>query len=288
MTTGPTTAAAVPRRAWTAPVMGMTASVHVRGPDLDGPRVTGAVEAAFAALRRADHVFSTYRQDSTLLRDRAGSRPCAADSADLDEVFSLCAEAMTRTQGFFDPAVRTPSGVVLDPTGLVKGWAVQRASGVLAELGEHDHYVAVAGDLSLAVHREDTAPWQVGISSPFDRDTLVTTTKVGTGAVATSGTGERGGHVRDPFTGRFATELASVTVLGPELVWADVYATAALARGLDALRWLPTLAEHEWFVVAADGCRWRSPGWTGPTGAARTPRTTSSQPITAPCSAAAR
>lgn len=251
----------IDQRAWHAEVMGMTASIHLRGPDLGGAEVAAAVELAFSSLRHADAVFSTFRADSDLLRVRSGALPAAEADPDLAEVLALCAAAMTRTEGWFDPMVSGLSGPVLDPTGLVKGWAVQRAGAVLAGLPGHDHYVAVAGDISLAVQRPDTPPWRVGVSATGSRTELVAVTERSNGGVATSGTGERGGHVRNPFTGRPASELASVTVIGPELLWADVYATAALARGLDALRWLPTLAGHEWFVVATDGRRWRSPGW---------------------------
>lgn len=256
------TQATVGQRAWHTDVMGMTASIHLRGPDLHGAEVAAAVEEAFAGLRRVDAVFSPYRAGSDLLRVRSGALAAADADPDLADVLALCAEAVTRTEGWFDPVVPGSSGPVLDPTGLVKGWAVQRAGTVLARLPEHDHYVAVAGDISLAVQRRDTPPWRVGITAPGSRTELVAVTGCSTGGVATSGNGEHGGHVRNPFTGRPATELASVTVVGPELLWADVHATAAVARGLDALRWLPTLVDHEWFVVAVDGRRWRSPGWT--------------------------
>ncbi len=74
-----------------------------------------------------------------------------------------------------------------------------------------------------------------------------------TGAVATSGTAARGTHILEPSTGRPATALRSVTVIGPGLMWADVYATAAFARGPRATGWLATLAEHVSLVVALDG-----------------------------------
>ena len=46
------------------------------------------------------------------------------------------------------------------------------------------------------------------------------------GAVATSGTAARGAHLYDPLTGTFVERTGSVTVVGPSLMWADVWATA--------------------------------------------------------------
>ncbi len=66
------------------------------------------------------------------------------------------------------------------------------------------------------------------------------------GAVATSGTAERGAHIWDPAAGRPATALAQVTVTGPDLALADGYATAAMAR--------PTAdAAHDWLDRLAAG-----------------------------------
>ncbi|WP_432824882.1 FAD:protein FMN transferase [Dactylosporangium sp. CA-092794] len=60
----------------------------------------------------------------------------------------------------------------------------------------------------------------------------------------------------DPHTGRPATALRSVTVVGPGLGRADAYATAAVAMGRAALRWLAELADRhgdESAVVTEDG-----------------------------------
>jgi thiamine biosynthesis lipoprotein len=73
------------------------------------------------------------------------------------------------------------------------------------------------------------------------------------GAVATSGTAARGEHIIDPVTGAAPGGLLSATVIGPELTWADVYATAAFVRGSDALAWLSGLAQHVAVVVTTDG-----------------------------------
>lgn len=82
------------------------------------------------------------------------------------------------------------------------------------------------------------------------------------GAVATSGTAERGAHVIDPFTGQPAEALASVTVVGHDLIRSDAYATAAIAMGDRARRWLQGCAGYEALAVAADGRGWWTSGYS--------------------------
>jgi FAD:protein FMN transferase len=65
--------------------------------------------------------------------------------------------------------------------------------------------------------------------------------EVSDGGVATSGRYERGDHVLDPLTGHAATTWMSITVAGPDLGFADAYATAAMALGNDGMDWLTTL-----------------------------------------------
>jgi thiamine biosynthesis lipoprotein len=81
------------------------------------------------------------------------------------------------------------------------------------------------------------------------------------GAVATSGTYERGPHVLNPFSREPATELISVTVVGPELISADAYATAAFAMGAAAPKWLEGLAGYESLVISPDGRGWSTQGF---------------------------
>lgn len=255
------------QRAWHADIMGMPISIRLRGDDVQSATIQSRVDKVFDLLRRVDSVFSTYRCDSELMRQRRGELPLRACDPMVREVFELCAEAATRTEGWFDPQTdtrdtrTTHGGRVLDPTGVVKGWAVQRGSELLAELDQHDHYINAAGDIAMTVRDDGAPPWRLGVADPHHAGRLVDVVGWRTGGMATSGTAARGGHVYDPFTGRPATALASVTVLGPELVWADVYATAGLARGGQSYGWLNSLTDYEHCVVTADGQQRHSAGW---------------------------
>jgi thiamine biosynthesis lipoprotein len=247
-----------PRRAFVAQVMGLPVSVHVRGPVALGPDVEAAVEALFGALRADDALFSTWKDDSQVSRIRRGELQLADAEPRVRHVAALCEEASRRTGGSFDAWLPGVDGVrCFDPTGLVKGWAVERATrGLvtqLAELGAHDVLVSAGGDVLVHCERTDTPDWRVAIEDPRDRSRVLLTVPLRRGAVATSGTAARGEHIVDPATGAAPVGLLSATVIGPELTWADVYATAAFVRGGDALAWLCGLAGHAAVVVSTDG-----------------------------------
>jgi thiamine biosynthesis lipoprotein len=233
-------------------VMGTVFSFDVRDENVDETAVTDAV----AWLHWVDATFSTYRDDSDISRlGRAAIRieECAPE---VSEVLGLCAQATTVTEGYF---TAMPGGR-FDPSGLVKGWAVEGASERLARAGARNFSVGGGGDVQVVGTAGDR-PWRLGVVDPHDPTSLATIVELRGGGLATSGTAERGAHVVNPLTGRPATGLASVSVVGPSLMWADVYATAALARGADARAWLDALADYEGFAVAADGSAWWTRGF---------------------------
>jgi thiamine biosynthesis lipoprotein len=252
-------------RAWVEQIMGMPVSIHVRGPgvrDEHSPEfalVTGAVERAFAGLRAVDARFSTYRADSELCRVQRGEIPPERESEEMLEVRALCQDAEQRTGNWFsteDPAGR------FDPTGLVKGWAVEAcALGLSQELNPDDDsasgfdvMVNAGGDIAVRSVRVDTPDWVIGIENPADRSQLLATVPLRTGGVATSGSAARGAHIWNPHNRRETPAYwHAVTVIGPNLTWADVFATAAYAREGDAVDWLAEIPEHVALLVDRDG-----------------------------------
>jgi FAD:protein FMN transferase len=230
--------------------MGMPISVHLRGPEVrTDPGIVVVVDDVFALLRETDALFSTYRPDSEVSRLRRGELTGRECHPLVRQVLELCEEARERTDGYFDAWL--PGG--FDPSGLVKGWAVERAAALLAGLGECDYYLNAGGDMAVNVASATSPPWTVGIEDPRDRTRILTTRQVRAGGVATSGSAARGAHIVDPHTGDRPRNLLAVTVLGPTLLWADVYATAAFARGPDAEGWLRDRApEYEAVVVGRE------------------------------------
>lgn len=241
-------------RAWVEHLMGMPVSVHARGEDARSPEVDEAVQEVFAELRRLEAVFSTYRPDSEVSRLRRGSLLLEECSDVVREVHRLCVTARERTGGAFDAWRAVPGEPGLfDPTGLVKGWAVARASGVLEGLGP-SMAVDAGGDV-LVVPGDAPYTWTVGIEDPADRRRVLARARLTDGAVATSGTAARGLHITDPRTGRPATGMASATVVGPSLLWADVFATAAVALGAEAEAFVAGLHGTSGLLVLPDGAR---------------------------------
>ena len=220
--------------------MGTQASLHLRGRRIDSAAgVEPAVAAVFGHLRAADELFSTYRPDSQVSAFRRGELPHVEWHPWLTEVVALCDEARDRTDGYFDAWL--PGG--FDPSGLVKGWATERATAHLTGLCGFDHYLNVGGDIAARVGVTTAPPWRVGVEDPADPTAFLAILELRTGAVATSGTAARGSHIVDPHTGTHPRGLLAVTVTGPTLLWADVFATAAFARGgADVADWVAARA----------------------------------------------
>ncbi|AIR97311.1 FAD:protein FMN transferase [Streptomyces glaucescens] len=230
--------------------MGTVFSFDVRGGD---PRtVRAALDEAVAGLHRADAVFSTYREDSQLSRLARGELTVAQCDPEVAEVLRLGAEAERITGGWFSTTWRGR----LDATGIVKGWAVERAARTLAAAGASGVSVNGGGDVQLLGVPGTARPWRVGVADPLRPGGLAAVvSSAGTAelAVATSGTAERGAHIVDPRTGRPAmTDLLAVTVVAPRLTWADCWATAAFAMGArQGLAWLESLPETEALLITA-------------------------------------
>lgn len=246
------------RRVFVDHVMGMPISVHVRGARARGVEVEQAVGTLFDGLRDAEEVFSTYRPDSEISRLQRGELALANCRPEVREVHRLCEAALVLTGGSFDAWSAVPGRPgVFDPTGLVKTWAVARASRALLDLTGLGVAVGAAGDI-LVRSGDDGPAWQIGIEDPRDRSRIVATVPVNDGGTATSGRAARGDHIIDPLSGRHAREVLSATVVGPSLMWADVFATAAVARGAAAVRWVQGLHGTSGVLVLADGTvhRW--------------------------------
>ena len=222
------------RRAWVDQIMGLPISVHVRAADTTREDIAVGVRRVFDHLRLVDRVFSTWRADSDLLRLQHGEVEPDEAHPWLAEVTDLCLEAEGVTDGLFS-AWRCQAGGrrVFDPTGLVKGWGVAGAAAHLEVLDEIQWCIGAGGDLLAGTGRGmvDMAPtWRVGIEDPRDRRRIADVITLSRNAVATSGSAARGAHIHDPSSGAPIDRVGSTTVIGPDLMWADVWATAAFVN----------------------------------------------------------
>lgn len=242
------------------PVMGTVFSFDIR--DRVTPAISAALTTATRELHSIDAVFSTYKSDSAISRLDRGEITLADCPPEVGEVLELCREVERASDGWFS---HTAAGH-LDPSGLVKGWAVARASQILHNAGARNTCVNGGGDIQLRGEAVPGIDWRVGISDPRSPDRLLTAVSGRDLAVATSGIAERGRHVLDPHTGNPAEGLAAVTVIGPHITEADSYATAACAMGLARARtWVARLPGYEALMVTERGTVWRSAGFPSAT-----------------------
>jgi thiamine biosynthesis lipoprotein len=221
--------------------MGMPITVDVRDADMSD----GALDELYADLVRVDRLFSPFLPDSEISRIRAG-RLAVEDAQPLvRDVLELCRVFESKTNGYFSAWHQGR----LDPSGLVKGWAIARAAARLDARGYRDYFIDAGGDVMTRGHSAPGERWRVGIRHPVERDKVARVLLVTDLAVATSGTYEKGTHIYDPHTGAPATALLSMTVVGPSIVEADVYATAAFAMGLAGLDFIERRAGYEAYAI---------------------------------------
>jgi thiamine biosynthesis lipoprotein len=232
-------------------VMGMAVSIDVRD-ELASDRP--GLDAVLEWLHHVDATFSTYRDDSPI--SRLGRAEITLDdvSDEVRDVLVLCDRLTDRTDGAFDAfSVPAPNGTMLDPSGVVKGWSIEQAARILEAHGLRDFLVNAGGDIAVRGRPAPGTDWTVGIRHPDDSHSLAAVLSVhGPLAVATSATYERGAHIIDPRTGQPTTELASVTVVGPDLTEADAYATTVFVMGVEGLEWLTDVDGYDGFVVTHD------------------------------------
>ena len=211
-----------------AHLMGMPVSVALRGRHAGDSAGQAAWEAVVAELAQVDRVFSTYRPDSVISRHGRGELPLGECPPEVAEVLGLAEAARLVSGGAFD--VRRPAGdrpTPLDTDGVVKGWAVQRVSALLARLDGTDSCLSAGGDMVCRVVRPGAPAWRIGIEDPLRPSRIVARVPA-----------HRGRHIVDGRTGFPAADLASVTVVAADLTWADLDATAAFAMGADGVGWL--------------------------------------------------
>jgi thiamine biosynthesis lipoprotein len=220
-------------------VMGMPIVVEVRDGEVG--------DAVFDWFRHVDETFSPYKDGSEVSRIRRGELALDDASDEVREVYARCDELRDETSGFFD--IDAVDG---DPSGYVKGWAVDRA----AELLAGEFAINAGGDI------RTRGRWRIGIQHPSERGAVAQVLEGDDLAVATSGAYERGEHVRDPHSGYTPAGILSVTITGPDLATADAYATAAFAMGGHrAPNWTARLAGYEAMTILADGRVLLTPGF---------------------------
>jgi thiamine biosynthesis lipoprotein len=236
-------------------IMGMPIVVDVRDEDVEDE----TLEGVFDWLRFVDSTFSTYKEDSEISRLNRGVLALADVHPDVAEVLARCEELRGETDGYFDVCAASPERI--DPSGLVKGWAVDRAAALLDEAGHRNYAVNAGGDMWVRGGALPDTRWRVGIQHPSIGDRIAAVLEISDLAVATSGAYARGEHVLDPHTLRPPRGVLSVTIVGRSLATADGYATAAFAMGEAGPGWTAGLEGYEAMTILADERVLKTPGF---------------------------
>lgn len=235
-------------------VMDMPVSVKV----ID-PHVTKAnIEQIYDYFHHIDERFSPFRSNSEVNQMNRGEITAKTASAEMKEVLKLSAQTKKETHGFFD-IVR---GNTIDPSGLVKGWAIYNAAQKLAAQGFYNYYVEAGGDIQTAGVNEQHQAWRVGIRNPLQTNEIIKVVYLRGEGIATSGSYERGEHVYNPKQpSQKLTDVVSLSVIGPNIFEADRFATAAFAMGRDGLQFLEAQPGLEAYMVDQNGIAWMTSGF---------------------------
>ncbi len=234
---------------YTRLLMGMPITVEV----VDATVTQDTLDKVFAYFTFVDETFSTYKATSEISKINRGELLPEQYSEEMKTVLALCEQTREDTDGYFDIRSDSQSGEILDPSGLVKGWAIQHAATMLQEWGFRNFYIDAGGDIQVAGYKDDR-PWRVGIRNPFNRTENVKILALTDRGIATSGTAIRGQHIYNPHNRSVPLlEIVSMTVVGPDIYEADRFATAAFAMGRKGILFIEKLAGFEGYMVDVHG-----------------------------------
>jgi thiamine biosynthesis lipoprotein len=205
------------------------------------------LEQVFAYFVSVDERFSTYKDSSEISRINRGELLPAQYSEDMQTILALSEQTRQETDGYFD----IQHDGMIDPSGIVKGWSIRQAGGLLRARGFHNFYLDAGGDIQVA-GTKDGRPWRVGIRNPFNRAEHVKILALSDHGVATSGTAIRGQHISNPHRPDTSIlDVMSITVIGPNVYEADRFATAAFAMGTKGIHFIARLAGFEGYMIDA-------------------------------------
>ncbi|MDE2199359.1 MAG: FAD:protein FMN transferase [Rhodospirillales bacterium] len=235
-------------------LMGMPITVEV----VDGAAAS-LIDAAFAYFAAVERRFSVFRPDSEISGLNDGRIAEDAVSAEMREVLRIAERTRRDTCGYFD--IRRPDGR-LDPSGIVKGWAIRNAARMIASGGAGNFLVDAGGDIQSQGRAANGEEWCIGIRNPFNEAETIKAIRPRGRGVATSGTYVRGQHIYDPHRpARPIEDIVSLTVIGADVLEADRLATAAFAMGQDGIYFIEEFAGLEGYVIGADGVATQTSGF---------------------------
>jgi len=235
-------------------VMGMPITVEI----VDCPSA-GVVGGVFAYFEAIDRRFSVFRPDSEIMAFNRRRLARTEISASLREVLALADQTRRRTNGYFD--VCRPDGLI-DPSGIVKGWAIRNASRLIDAAGAKHYVIDAGGDIQSRGKAADGTDWKIGIRHPFNDQAIVKVVHPLGHGVATSGIYARGEHIYNPRRpDQPIVDIVSLTVIGSDVLQADLYATAAFAMGNEGIYFVEKMPQLEGYAIGMNGVATQTTGF---------------------------
>lgn len=233
-----------------------------RGPVPVGADMRAVLETAVEASRLTDGKFDiTFGALADAWRfdhDQDNRVPTPAEIAErlpLIDYGAVRVDEGAGTAEILRPGVRVHLG------GIGKGYAVDRAAGLLRRAGFSDFLIQAGGDLYAAGRRGDR-PWRVGLFDPRGADgATFASIELTDETFSTSGDyerffiqdGVRYHHLLDPDIGQPARACRSVTILARTALTADWASTGVFILGPDkGMALVEKLPDLEAVIVTAD------------------------------------
>lgn len=227
--------------------MGMPITIEVVGAHTS----SSDLDVVFAYFDAIDRRFSTYKHDSEIMQINRCEISSNEQSKEMSEVFKLATQTKELTAGFFD--IKNPNGWI-DPSGIVKGWAIHNAGKLLKKRGVSNFYIDAGGDIEAFGTNTKHEPWKIGIRNPFNPSEIIKRVELSNLGIATSGTYIRGSHIYNPHdTIEKLCEVVSISVIGPNVYEADRFATAAFAMGIQGIYFIESLDGFEGYAIDING-----------------------------------
>ena len=232
--------------------MGMPVTIICSDDTLDSE----AFEETFNFFKKIDAAYSPYIESSDVTKINNGQLQEKDYSKELRDILKLADTTKQQANGYFDVWHKGS----FDPSGIVKGWAIQQAATIIAKY-THNFYIEAGGDIQVTGVSPSGKPWKIGIRNPFDRAQNIAVAHLTDAAVATSGTAIRGQHIYNPYSDKPIAEIVSLTVIGQHIVDADRFATAAFAMGKQGISFIESLAGFEGYMVDGRKVATMTSGW---------------------------
>lgn len=227
-------------------LMGMPITVKI----VDASAHAEAFDEVYSFFQYVDETFSPFKPTSEVSRVNRGELSLEATCDDMHTVLELAEQTKAESSGYFD----VWHNGTFNPSGIVKGWAIDEAASLLYRNGFRDFYVGAGGDAQVYGKNANGEAWMLGICNPFDLTQVVKRVRLDERGIATSGTYMRGKHIYNPLQADDPLEeVVSLTVIGIDVLEADRLATAAFAMGRTGIYFLESLPDVEGYMIDREG-----------------------------------